>query len=134
MLNLSLAVVGVAHPNQKGPPRSFGIALCRPGDPIELRPEPNNPADEWAVAVYDERGIQIGYLTSQRAPFISKQMSMGREVAAIFQAKELWGATIRVAFDGERPVLPSLRERSEIERDGADEDTGFWPDEEWPDE
>lgn len=131
---LSLAVVGAAHPNKRGPSRAFGIALCRPGDKIELRPEPNNPADEWAVAVYEQSGIQIGYLTSERAPYISKQLSAGRDLTAIFQDKAAWGAVIRVAFDGERPVLPTVTDWPELERKGADDDFGFVPDPIWPDE
>lgn len=134
MRSLSLAVVGVAHPNPRGPTRAFGIALCRPGDPIELRPEPNNPADEWAVAVYEQSGILIGYLTAERAPYISKQLSAGRDLTAIFQHKAEWGAVIRVAFDGERPVLPPVTERPELERGGAEDACGFVPDPIWPDE
>jgi hypothetical protein len=47
MTELSLAVVGIDFPNpdKSRSNRRFEIALCRPGDPVELRPEPKNPAD-----------------------------------------------------------------------------------------
>lgn len=98
-----------------------------------MRPEPSNPADEWAVAVYDERDIQIGYLSSQRAPYISKMLTMGRNLTAIFQGRAEWGAVIRVAFDGEVPKLPTFAGRLDVEREVVDEDPGFEPDPVWPD-
>jgi hypothetical protein len=103
--------------------------MCAPGEPVELRPEPDNPADEYAVAVYSARGIQIGYLTAERAPWIGGMLKAGREIAAIFQEETPYGAAIRAAFDGESPTLPPRPEVSEA----ADND-GFWPDPEYPDE
>ncbi|AHE52606.1 HIRAN domain-containing protein [Sphingomonas sanxanigenens] len=103
---LSLAVVGAQYPNKRGPTRAFGIAMCRPGDPIELRPEPKNPADERAVAVFTADNIQIGYITAERAPYIGGIIKAGREVRTIFQAPTQWGAIVRCAFDGAAPRLP----------------------------
>ncbi|AHE56037.1 HIRAN domain-containing protein [Sphingomonas sanxanigenens] len=106
---LSLAVVGAQYPNKRGPTRAFGIAMCRPGDPIELRPEPKNPADERAVAVFTADNIQIGYITAERAPYIGGIIKAGREVRTIFQAPTQWGAIVRCAFDGASPSLPARR-------------------------
>jgi hypothetical protein len=126
---LTIAVVGADYPNKgKSPTRRFEIALCRPGDPIELRPEPKNPADENAIAVYSERGVQLGYLTAERAPLIGKYMRDGHDVIAIFQAPASFGAYIRVAFDGEVPVLP-VAVASEPQNE-----SGFWPDPIYDDE
>lgn len=86
-------------------------------------PEPKNPADENAIAVYSERGVQFGYLTAERAPLIRKYMRDGHDIAAAFQAPTSFGAYIRVAFDGAVPVLPNREEAT----DGGD-DSGFWPD------
>ena len=131
--SLSLAVVGADHPNPKGPTRRFGINLCRPGDPIELRREPRNRADENAVAVFDKRDIQIGYLTAERAPWIGGMIANGREIRAVFQEATSWGALIRVAFDGAEPVVPERSIRSDIEvPEGADPDPDWQPDEDWP--
>lgn len=123
---LSLAVVGADFPNKRGPTRRFELAICRPGEPVELRPEPKNPADPLAVAVFSERGIQIGYLTAERCGRIGALIREGREVLAVFQEHTTFGAVIRAAFDGDRPVLPAARAESPPEPD-------WWPDEEWPD-
>jgi hypothetical protein len=124
---LSLAVVGAQYPNKRGPTRRFEIALCKPGEPVELRPEPKNPADPRAIAVFSERGVQLGYLTAERCGRIGALMRAGREVRAVFQEATSWGAVIRCAFDGEEPVVPALRPPGDSEPD-------WWPDEEWPEE
>ncbi|WP_159710082.1 HIRAN domain-containing protein [Sphingomonas sp. AX6] len=101
--------------------------MCEPGEPVELRAEPNNPADEHAVAVYSCRGIQIGYVTTQRAPRIAKLLRE-TEVTAIFQHHAAYGAVIRAAFGGEQPSLAGLP--SPVEPEPEPE---FWPDPDWPD-
>lgn len=138
---MSLAIVGARYENKgrgknKPVPRKFEIEMCSPGEPIQLVPEPNNPADERAIAVYSVRGIQIGYLTAERASLIGTILTRGEIISAIFQAPTPWGAYIRAAFDGEEPVLPATRalaasvDQAEG-RDTIDPDPGFWPDEVW---
>lgn len=133
MRHLSLAVVGADHPNKLGPTRRFEIAMCHPGEAIELRPEPKNPADPQAIAVYSARGIQIGYIRADRCPLV--HTAMRREgVSAIFQQADRWGCTIRAHLDGTAPVLPGV----DISHPAdlvclSREDDGWWPDEEWPD-
>ena len=127
--SLSLAVVGADYPNKRGPGRRFELNICRPGEPIELRPEPKNKADENAVAVYSQRGIQLGYLTAERAPWIGGMLKQGREISAIYQQQTAYGAVIRIAFDGEPPALPEKREHEQ-----RDDDPEFYPDEIYPDE
>jgi hypothetical protein len=124
MLGITLAVVGSDYPNKRGPGRRFEIALCAPGERVELRPEPKNSADERAIAIYSMRGVQVGYLTAERAPLIGTMIRNGRSIDSIFQAASSFGAYIRCAFDGEPAVLP--KSNSEIRRlnDGA-----FYPDE-----
>lgn len=126
---VSLAVVGVrfANADKTRSNRRFEILLCKPGDQVELRPEPRNKVDPQAVAVFSERGVQIGYLPAERAPRIGQLIGQGREVRAVFQAEVEHGAWIRLAFDGEAPVLPDIAEMEQSERD-------WWPDEVWPDE
>ena len=128
---MSLAVAGADFPNRKGPGRRFEIAMCSPGEAVELRPEPNNPADPRAIAVYSIRGIQIGYLTAERAPLIGGVLANGHDVRAVFQSSTRAGAILRVGFDGEAPALPPAVDPVETATDGDD---GFYPDEEWPDE
>jgi hypothetical protein len=126
---LSLAIVGIDYPNKRGPARRFELEICRPGEPIELRPEPNNKYDEHAIAVFSCRGIQLGYLASERAVFIGTLRRQGHDAKAIFQALEPKVGWIRVAFDGAEPVLPPAP--SNEPAPGAD---GFWPDPIYDDE
>jgi len=114
MRRLSLAVVGVGFENKRGgPSRRFEVEICRPGEPIELVPEPKNPADPRAIAVYSTRGIQIGYIRAERAPLVGNALRRGG-VKAIFQQSTPWGAVIRVHFDGSEPTLPQRDEAVEL--------------------
>lgn len=122
MRELSLHVVGVDHPNRGGGNRRFEILLCSPGEAVALVPEPRNPVDPNAVMVVSVRGVQIGYLTADRAVWIGGMLRSGREVAAVFQQATPMGAAIRVAFDGAVPVLPQAVTE---EDDTAPE---WWPD------
>jgi len=126
---MSLAVVGVGFDNKTGPTRLFELALCTPGEPVDLVPEPKNPADENAIAVFSCRGIQIGYIPSQRAPLIVSLMKRGADIVAIFQEKTEWGAAVRVTFDGSPPVLPAPHAVNEQpEQIEVAEEQDFWPD------
>ena len=130
---ITLPIVGVQFPNARGMTRRFAVDLHRPGDPVELRREPKNPADPNAIAVHSVEGVQMGYVPAERAPYIGMMMSRG-EVAAIFQGADDFGAFIRVAFD-EVPVLPepsSSTRRPPSWTQAPDRD--FWPDPEWPDD
>lgn len=118
---ITLPIVGVDYPNKRGVTRRFAVDLLAPGDPVELRAEPQNPADENAVAVYSIEGVQMGYIPAQRAPYVGKLMKSG-DVTAIFQGKGGRGAFIRIAFGDEEPVLPPPPEKSVTEPD-------WWPDE-----
>lgn len=124
---LSLAIVGADYPNKRGPARRFDLAVCVPGEPLELRPEPENPKDEYAIAVYSARGVQLGYVTAERAPWIGKLIGEGRELTAVFQGQAAFGGWARVAFDGEQPVLPTAPESAQADR-RVENDDGFWPD------
>ena len=124
---LTLAVVGIDYPNKRGPSRRFELEICRPGEPVTLRPEPNNPADPRAIAVVSCRGIQLGYLTAERCGRIGQIMRQGVEVQAIFQSLSSSAAYIRVAFGGAMPCIPEPAPESESD------DQDFWPDPEWDD-
>lgn len=131
--SMSLAVVGAPYANKDGSDRLFEILLCKPGEQVELRPEPKNKKDERAIAVLSARGVQIGYITAERAPRIGALIRSGREVQSVFQARSEWGAWIRVAFDGEMPVVTGEEPpvMSRLPRLVAAEHD-FYPDEEWP--
>jgi hypothetical protein len=124
---LSLAVVGAAHANADGSNRRFEILLCVPGEAVELIPEPTNKADPHAIAVLSARGIQLGYVTAERAPWIGSKMAAGAELKAVFQRATGYGALIRVNLTGEQPVLPTSPGEQEAACEQQSED-GFWPD------
>ena len=118
-------VVGAAHPNRNGSNRRFEILLCPPGEPVVLTPEPKNPVDPRAVAVFSARGVQIGYLTAERAAWIGGMIRQGVPVEATFQQATATGAVIRVGIDGAVPTLPPQRGPAAPTEEGGD---GFWPD------
>lgn len=111
-LVFSLYVVGADYPNKDGGNRRTEIMFCDPGEFIELRLEPRNPADPNAVAVFSARGFQIGYLTAEKAPWIGGILRQGRDVRAIFQTPAAWGAMVRVGLDGAVPDLPPPRDEA----------------------
>lgn len=129
-LETSLAVVGIDYVNadKAKSSRRFEVRLCAPGEPVELRPEPNNKHDEHAVAVFSARGIQIGYLSAERAPAIGAKIRAGKPIRAIFQREIATAAIIRVRFDGEEPTLPPAPppEPTRIEEDYADPEGPTW--------
>jgi hypothetical protein len=143
--DFSLDVVGADFPNTGGGNRRFEILLCEWGERIDLVLEPKNPADPNAVAVFSARGIQIGYLRADRAPYIGSRLRLGNDVQAVFQGPRPWGASIRINVEGhaptplleaEAPAPPPQRERYASDRadEYVDPDPGFWPDEVPPDE
>ena len=123
---LSVAIVGADYPNRRGPARRFAIAVCAPGDPVNLLREPRNQFDEHAIAVFDQNGVQLGYVRSERAAWLAPQIDRGAVITAIFQERTDYGCAIRLAFGREAPVLPPVRETVDLVPD-------WWPDEEWPD-
>lgn len=118
MDELSLAVVGLDYPDPDGSNRRFELALMRPGDAVELRREPKNPADPRAVGVFSERGVRIGYLTAERCGWIGARLMRGEEARAVFQEAGRTAAVVRVRFGGGEPTLPTPRDeggREEVE-------------------
>lgn len=124
---LSLAVVGIAYDNADGSNRRFELLLCRPGEPVELRPEPTNEHDPSAVAVFSARGVQLGYLSAERCGWIARLLSEGTSYEAIFQDLFDSSAAIRVRFGGGSPTLPPRRQPSGANDDfEPDPDPGMW--------
>jgi hypothetical protein len=134
---LSLIVKGAdfanAKPKAQGKiPRRFEIATCIPGEPVELRLEPDNPHDPQAIMILSARGVPLGYVSAERAPFIGRHIRQGDEVIAIFQQATRTGAIIRVSLDGSAPVLPESREETDAVTTSSDDDhyhvNPIWPD------
>jgi hypothetical protein len=134
---MSLAVVGAKHKNADGSDRELEIEACAPGEPVELVPEPENEHDPHAIAVFSERGVQLGYISAERAPRIGSFMAE-HDIIAVFQRPSEFGAWIRASFDGEPPVLtPAMLIAKDEEPPSWGEQHGepdFYPDEIWPDD
>lgn len=107
MDELTLSVVGIDFPNadKSKSNRRMELLLCGPGEPVELRREPKNPHDANAVAVFSRRGVQMGYLSAERAPFIGRRMQQ-EEYAVVFQAFGGSIGYVRIRFGGGAPALP----------------------------
>ena len=60
-------VAGVTDLNGDGSNRQEAIGQCQSGEPLDLVPEPDNPHDKNAIAVYSSAGKQIGYLDTDLA-------------------------------------------------------------------
>lgn len=107
MQEMSLVVVGIDYPNGDGSNRRSEAMMTLPGEPVALLPDPKNKHDNNAIAVVSPRGVQIGYLSAERAPYIGGRMSRGEDLAAIFQGVDGGAAFIRVRFGGGAPTLPT---------------------------
>ena len=126
MKELSLAVVGLDFTNRDRSNRRNELANSRPGDQVDLLPEPRNPMDPRAVAVIGPRGVQLGYLTAERCGLIGRRIAAGEPFVAIFQEAKRAAAIIRVRFGGGRPTLPAPPVPATIDAD-------FFPDPDGPD-
>ncbi len=107
MDELTTSIVGIDFPNEDKSKsnRRMECMLCAPGDLVDLRPEPKNPYDENAIAIWSDRGVQLGYVSAERAPLIGKRMKED-EAVAVFQAMHGNGAYIRIRFGSGVPTLP----------------------------
>jgi len=85
-------VVGESYNNEDGSSRQKIISSLYPGDIITLKPEPNNPYDNHAVAVISKKG-QIGYLPQGRCHDVFNALQKGEPVQASIE--KITGGTRR---------------------------------------
>ncbi|MDP1026292.1 HIRAN domain-containing protein [Sphingomonas sp. KR1UV-12] len=140
MQELTLAVVGIDFPNDDGSNRRSEAMMTLPGEHVELIPEPKNKHDSNAVAVLSPRGVQLGYINAERAPYIVGRMARGEDAEAIFQGIDGGSAFIRVRFGGGEPTLPPSSDKPPAPRSPGPprrsepyDPHAFYPDEEGPD-
>ncbi|TCP71727.1 HIRAN domain-containing protein [Sphingomonas sp. PP-CE-1G-424] len=134
MDELTLSVVGIDFPNadRSKSNRRMELLLCAPGEPVDLRSEPKNPHDANAVAVFSARGIQMGYLSAERAPLIGRRMQQEEHVA-VFQALTGSMGYVRIRFGGGAPSLPNPEAPTPARSRAATFDPdAFYPDPEGP--
>jgi len=96
----SVSLAGVTHVNADGTSRQDLLAECRAGEVAELRREPDNPHDRWAVAVHRLDGSQLGYLPAGDRRLAS-HLDRGGKVSAR-TTKIYGGATILDRLFGRR--------------------------------
>jgi len=75
-------IVGVTHENPDGKNRQALLKRLKPNQRLNLRREPENTYDRWAVAVFDPQGKQLGYLPSDDA-LIANHIDMGGYADAV---------------------------------------------------
>lgn len=133
MIELTLAIVGIDFPNADGSNRRSELMFSEIGEPLELRPDPKNKHDDLAVAVISPRGVQVGYVTAERAPMVGARIRAGADVRAIYQGLVGSAGYARVRFDGQDPTLPNKPDPlgAPGRVDSAD-DCGFYPDPDGP--
>lgn len=133
MRELTLAIVGIDFANTDGSNRRSELMFTDIGAPLELRPEPKNQHDDLAVAVFSARGVQVGYVTAERAPTVGSKIRAGADVRAIYQGLVGGAGYARVRFDGMDPTLPNKPDPigAPVAHDTAD-DCGFYPDPDGP--
>jgi hypothetical protein len=131
----TIAIVGIDYPNEDRAKtnRRSELLLLPIGAVLALVPEPKNPHDRWAVAAFSPSGIQVGYVTAERAQWIGGKIREGIEVNAIYQGVFGSAGYARVRVGDGMPTLPPVAFAPGFgdERDPADGD-GFWPDDDGP--
>lgn len=138
---LTLTIVGIDFPNpdKSKSNRRMELLLTPPGEPVDLLLEPKNPHDPNAISVWSVRGVQIGYINAERAPWIGARIRSGEEYETVFQALHGDAAYVRIRFGGGTPTLPpmtsatlpSSRPRA-ARRPSSINPDGFYPDDEGP--
>lgn len=81
-----IGLSGESFRNSDGTSRQEIIAKSKPGDPVELRREPDNAYDRWAISVHLIGGGQLGYIPagdSRLANHIDRGGSISAHIAYI---------------------------------------------------
>lgn len=132
MQEMTLAIAGIDFANTDGSNRRSEAMMTLPGEPITLRPEPRNKHDANAIAIVSPRGVQLGYVSAERAPYIGARLRRGEAVAAGFQGFAGSAALVRIRFGGGLPTMPALRDPPSGQPDSTNPDDAdaFYPDEE----
>lgn len=79
-------ITGVKHDNPDGSSRAKALAECEEFHRLSLIPEPDNPYDRHAIAIYTEADVQVGYLEAVQAQDIEPGMRRrGDRWAGVFR-------------------------------------------------
>jgi hypothetical protein len=84
---------GVTRTNDDGMPRQDLIRKCRPGEKLELRRDRNNAFDQYAIAVYNSGGKQLGYLPAGDSRLADHMDTGGSAEATVYKVTGGGGRT-----------------------------------------
>ena len=91
-------VRGISFQNEDGSDRQKLAALCKAGDTLSLRAEPDNPHDRHAVAVLNASGQQLGWLPSdaQHSSALLRGELIQATVAQVIDGGRWWHRLFRI--------------------------------------
>ena len=110
--------------NPDGTSRLDYIKNCQVGDPLQLKPNPDNPYDEEAIGVYhhqNDRNCQIGWvpMANDINALINEHLDSGDEVSIEITALDLQenytGVSVLLSVVTSFPIPSSLEEMIEDE-------------------
>jgi DNA-directed RNA polymerase subunit RPC12/RpoP/tellurite resistance protein len=79
--------------------RAAFISRLRPGQPLLVFREPHNPADDNAVAIYDQNQNQLGYLKREVAEWFAPMLDRGKRFTCSVHALTSSGSLIAAVFE-----------------------------------
>ena len=89
---------GVTWDNADGSSRQTIARGLSEYDELELRPEPNNPFDKNAIALFTQDGLQVGYLEGRVAGEVTRRMNTGGSARCFVRAVRERGSVCGVSF------------------------------------
>ena len=92
-------VAGVSRDNPNGSSRQAIARALQPQDELQLVPEPDNPYDPNAIAVYTADNEQVGYLEARLAGELTRRRQKGRQARCFVRTvREGYSGTCGVSF------------------------------------
>lgn len=102
---------GEAGVNADGRSRQEELRRCIPGEPVQLRREPDNADDPETITILSARGVPIGRLPRRQAALLAPLLESGRPHRARLHCLRggvagypNYGARISIAWDGRREL------------------------------
>jgi hypothetical protein len=89
---------GLTFANPDGSSRQMIAATLAPFEELQLVPEPANPFDSNAIALFTAAGEQVGYLEKRLAGELSRHMAKGTQARCFVRAVRNRGDTMGVSF------------------------------------
>ena len=91
-------VSGITYRNADGASRQDVARTLKTFDELTLQPEPDNPFDKHAVAVYTPAGLQVGYLEGRMAAEVCRVLKRGGQSKCFVRSLRERGDICGVSF------------------------------------